>query len=152
MRRVSSAIESVVNPVVTGLGYDFVGAEFGQAENGQTLRVYIDTENGIVVDDCVAVSHQLSAVLDVEDVIKSAYQLEVSSPGIDRPLFTSAQFVAQIGCTVKIKMELAVDGRRNFKGQLIEVTDDKAIVEVDGIDYCLVVADMEQAQLVSRSS
>ncbi len=150
MRRVSRGIEDVIEPVVSGLGYEFVGAQFGQAENGQTLRVFIDTEHGVVVEDCVAVSRQLSAVLDVEDTIKSAYQLEVSSPGIDRPLFTAAQFAEQMKQVVKVKMAVAVDGRRNFKGRLIEVKNDAALVEVDGIDYTLPVEDIEEAHLVAN--
>lgn len=150
MRRVSPGIETVIEPVVSGLGYEYVGAQFGQAENGQTLRVFIDTENGVVVEDCVAVSKQLSAVLDVEDTIKSAYQLEVSSPGIDRPLFTVNQFTQQKNEVVKVKMAVAVDGRRNFKGRLIDVENDAAIVEVDGIDYALPVSDVEEAHLVAK--
>ena len=152
MRRVSPGIESVIEPVVTGLGYEFVGAQFGQAENGQTLRVFIDTDNGVVVEDCVAVSKQLSAVLDVEDTIKSAYQLEVSSPGIDRPLFTSDQFARQVEEVVKVKMIAAVDGRRNFKGRLIEVKNEQVLVEVDGIDYSLPVMDIEEAHIVANIS
>ena len=150
MRRVSPVIEAVIEPVVSGLGYEFVGAQFGQAENGQTLRVFIDTENGVVVEDCVAVSKQLSAVLDVEDTIKSAYQLEVSSPGLDRPLFTSDQFAKQVNGVVKIKMTAAVDGRRNFKGTLLSVLNDEVLVEVDGIDYTLPIVDVEEAYIVAK--
>ncbi len=150
MRRVSRGIEDVIEPVVSGLGYEFVGAQFGQAENGQTLRVFIDTENGVVVEDCVAVSRQLSAVLDVEDTIKSAYQLEVSSPGIDRPLFTAQQFALQVNEDIKVKMASAVDGRRNFKGRLVEVKNDNVLVEVDGIDYELPVDNIEEAHLVAN--
>ncbi len=152
MRRVSPTIETVIEPVVSGLGYEFVGAQFGQAENGQTLRVFIDTDNGVVVEDCVAVSKQLSAVLDVEDTIKSAYQLEVSSPGLDRPLFTADQFAKQIKETVKVKMAVAVDGRRNFKGQLVDVKGDVAMIEVDGIDYELPVVDVEEAYVIANIS
>jgi len=150
MRRVSPGIEEVIEPVVSGLGYQFVGAQFGQGENGQTLRVFIDTDNGVVVEDCVAVSKQLSAVLDVEDTIKSAYQLEVSSPGVDRPLFTGEQFEQQIKGVIKVKMIAAVDGRRNFKGQLLEVKNEAVVVEVDGIDYALPIGDIEEAHLVAK--
>ncbi len=150
MRRVSPGIEEVIEPVVSGLGYEYVGAQFGQAENGQTLRVFIDTENGVVVEDCVAVSKQLSAVLDVEDTIKSAYQLEVSSPGVDRPLFTAEQFAKQLNEVIKVKMAAAVDGRRNFKGRLVEMNNDKAVIEVDGIDYALPVGDVEEAHVVAN--
>jgi len=152
MQRASPQVVSVVEPVVTGLGYELVGAEFGQAENGQTLRVYIDKPEGIVMDDCAAVSRQLNAVLDVEDTIKSAYLLEVSSPGVDRPLFTEAHFSAQIGEQIRVRMADAVDGRRNFKGQLVAVENAHAVVEVDGIDYQLPVTDVEQAHLIGRLS
>ena len=150
MQRASPQVVSVVEPVVTGLGYELVGAEFGQAENGQTLRVYIDKPEGIVMEDCAAVSRQLNAVLDVEDTIKSAYLLEVSSPGVDRPLFTEAHFSAQVGEQVRVRMADAVDGRRNFKGQLVAVENAHAVVEVDGIDYQLPVTDVEQAHLIGK--
>jgi len=150
MQRASPLVVSVVEPVVSGLGYELVGAEFGQAENGQTLRVYIDKPEGIVMDDCAAVSRQLNAVLDVEDVIKSAYLLEVSSPGVDRPLFTDAQFSQQLGEQVRIRMAEAVNGRRNFKGALVAVENACAVVEVDGIDYELPIIDVEQAHLIGR--
>lgn len=150
MQRASPQVVSVVEPVVSGLGYELVGAEFGQAENGQTLRVYIDKPEGIVMEDCATVSRQLNAVLDVEDTIKSAYLLEVSSPGVDRPLFTEAHFSAQVGEQIRVRMADAVDGRRNFKGQLVAVENAHAVVEVDGIDYQLPVTDVEQAHLIGR--
>jgi len=150
MQRASAPVVNVIEPVVTGLGYELVGAEFGQAENGTTLRVYIDKPAGIVMEDCAAVSRQLNAVLDVEDTIKSAYLLEVSSPGVDRPLFTDEHFSAQIGEEVRVRMTEGVDGRRNFKGELIAVKDGLATVEVDGLDYDLPINDVEQAHVKGR--
>ncbi len=152
MQRASTQVVNVIEPVVTGLGYELVGAEFGQAENGMTLRVYIDKPEGIVMEDCATVSRQLNAVLDVEDTIKSAYLLEVSSPGVDRPLFTEAHFAAQIGQEVKVRLTDGVGGRRNFKGPLIAVKDGVATVEVDGIDYDLSIDDVEQAHIKGRLS
>ncbi|PID62699.1 MAG: ribosome maturation factor RimP [Gammaproteobacteria bacterium] len=161
MRRASESIVAVVRPVVEGLGYVFVGAEFGVAENGPTLRVFIDKPGstaadvaggpgGVDIDDCVAVSQQLDGVLDVEDVIAGAYSLEVSSPGLDRPLFTEAHFVEQIGETVKLRLERGLDGRRNFKGRLVSVEDGRAEVEVDGTRHSISLADVEKANLVGR--
>ncbi len=152
MQRASTQVVNVIEPVVTGLGYELVGAEFGQAENGTTLRVYIDKPEGIVMEDCAAVSRQLNAVLDVEDTIKSAYLLEVSSPGVDRPLFTEAHFAEQIGQEVRVRLTDGVGGRRNFKGPLIAVKDGVATVEVDGIDYDLTISDVEQAHIKGRLS
>lgn len=150
MQRASAPVVQVIEPVVTGLGYELVGAEFGQAENGTTLRVYIDKPEGIVMEDCATVSRQLNAVLDVEDTIKSAYLLEVSSPGVDRPLFTEAHFADQVGEEVRVRMADGVGGRRNFKGELVAVKDGIATVEVDGIDYDLPVVDVEQAHVKGR--
>ena len=150
MQRASAPVVNVIEPVVTGLGYELVGAEFGQAENGVTLRVYIDKPEGILMEDCAAVSRQLNAVLDVEDTIKTAYLLEVSSPGVDRPLFTEEQFAVQKGQEVRVRMADGVAGRRNFKGELISVKDGMATVEVDGIDYELPISDVEQAHVKGK--
>ena len=92
MRHAPGNIQAIVEPVVTSLGYELVGVEFLMQGHSGLLRVYIDDEDGIQVNDCQRVSHQLSGVLDVEDVIKGKYQLEVSSPGLDRPLFTAEHF------------------------------------------------------------
>jgi len=152
MRRASQAIVEVIEPVVTGLGYGFVGAEFGQAENGMTLRVYIDTdrEAGILIEDCVAVSRQLDAVMDVEDPIHAAYQLEVSSPGVDRPLFDADQFTAVIGEEVRVRLLTGVGGRRNYKGRLLACGGDTITIEVDMVDHELPLDDVEQAHLIGR--
>lgn len=154
MQRASPSAIAVVEPVVTGLGYEFVGAEFGQVEGGAALRVYIDTppgaEKGVDVDDCVKVSRQLDAALDVDDVIPGAYALEVSSPGVDRPLFTEAQFSAQVGEEVRVRLLTGIGGRRNFKGRLLVVENGTATVEVDNVDHALPLADVEQAYLIGR--
>ena len=150
MQRAASTIQAVVEPVVVGLGYEYVGAEFGQAENGTTLRVYIDTPNGVEVDDCATVSRQLSAALDVDDVIAAAYLLEVSSPGLDRPLFTESHFAAQVGEEVKARTVTAHNGRRNYKGVLVNVADGQATFEIDGIDYSVPIDDVEQANLIAK--
>jgi len=150
MQRVAPTIEAVVEPVVAGLGYEYVGAEFGQGDNGTTLRVYIDTPNGVEVDDCATVSRQLSAALDVDDVIATAYLLEVSSPGLDRPLFTESQFAAQVGEMVKARTTSSHNGRRNYKGVLVSVADGEATFEIDGIDFSFPIEDVEQANLIAK--
>ena len=154
MRRASSDIVEKLEPIVSGLGYEFVGAEMGQTENGQTLRIYIDKPEGIDVEDCATFSRQINAVIDVEEtngtaLISSAYLLEVSSPGVDRPLFTAAQFGQHTKQTVKIKLLSGVEGRRNFKGKLVSVDDEYAVVEVDGIDYDIPLSDIAEAYLLS---
>lgn len=150
MQRIAPVIQAVVEPVVVGLGYEFVGAEFGQGDNGTTLRVYIDTPKGVEVDDCASVSRQLSAALDVDDVIATAYLLEVSSPGLDRPLFTESQFAAQVGEMVKARTTGSHNGRRNYKGVLVRVADGEATFDIDGLDYSFPIDDVEQANLIAK--
>ena len=156
MRRATKQICDMLEPVTRSMGYEFVGAELGQAENGMTLRVYIDVDKaeGIQVEDCADVSRQLSALLDVEDPIAGEYCLEVSSPGIERPLFNEEQFSAEVGKMVKIKLlhPLVMESgeRRNFKGTLKTVAAGLAEVEVDGVIFELDLNDVEQASLVHQ--
>ena len=150
MRRAPDKIWDFVAPIVTGLGYQYVGSGFGQAESGLTLRVYIDGAEGVTVDDCAAVSGQVGAALDVEDLISGEYCLEVSSPGMDRPLFEIEHYQSQVGNNVKVRMAVPLDGRRNFKGLLSEVGDDQISVEVDGELYELAIRDIESANVVSQ--
>ena len=137
-------------PVIETMGYELVGIEFSGGSQHGTLRIYIDSEAGIMLEDCAAVSHQLSAVLDVEEPIAQAYDLEVSSPGIDRPLFKLGDYQRFIGSQAKVKMNVGVQGRRNFKGELISVLENHDIeIEVDGETYELPFADIAKANLVS---
>lgn len=148
MRRVAVQVQQVVQPVVEGLGYVYFGAEFGQAENGPTLRVYIDAEQGVDIDDCAVVSRQLSAVLDVEDVVAGAYALEVSSPGIDRPLFTAEQFERYAGEEVRVRLLPGRDSRRNYRGRLLGCDGRLATIEVDGDRHALALEDIESARII----
>jgi ribosome maturation factor RimP len=102
------------------------------------------------VDDCAKVSRQLSALLDVEDPLPGQYTLEVSSPGLDRPLVKPEDFRRFVGETVKVKMQQPVLGRRNFSGRLVEVAADHVVVEVDKEIFNLAFDDMERARLVPR--
>lgn len=103
-------------PIVQGMGYELVGAEFDGHQ--RVLRVYIDRPEGITLDDCSAVSYQLSGVLDVEDPIPGRYQLEISSPGMDRPLFELEHFERFKGEMVRMQLSRVLDGRRRFKARL----------------------------------
>jgi ribosome maturation factor RimP len=136
-------------PVVESMGYELVGVEFNAAGNQGTLRVYIDREQGVSLDDCAAISHQLSGILDVEEPISQAYDLEISSPGVDRPLFKITDFERYSGQTAKVKLLIGLLGRKNFKGQLLGVTDSKWVnIEVDGEQFDLPYADIAKANLV----
>lgn len=134
---------------VEPMGYELVGVELsGRGGRTKTLRVYIDKEDGITLDDCVAVSHQLSGMLDVEDPIKDRYQLEVSSPGLDRPLFEPAHFERFSGERVHIRLNRARDGRRNFEGVIRGVADDDVVLDIEGQEVRLAFEEIGSARLV----
>ncbi len=144
-------LTQIFEPVVESMGYELVGVEFNAGNGHGTLRVYIDREQGVNIEDCASISHQLSGLLDVEEPIKQAYDLEISSPGIDRPLFKLADFERFIGKIAKIKLLVGVQGRKNFKGRLQGVTDAKLInIEVDGESFDLPYSDIARANLVGE--
>jgi len=112
------------------------------------LRVYIDKDGGVTLDDCQKVSRQVSGVLDVEDPIHDRYALEVSSPGLDRPLFTREHFARYTGHSVQIRLDKPLDGRRNFKGIIQGMQDEAVLLEVDGTQFVLPLQAIEKAKLV----
>ena len=112
------------------------------------VRIYIDGPDGVTVTDCAKASRQFSAILDVEDPISNKYTLEVSSPGMDRPLAKPEHFKDVVGQDVKIRMSTLIDGRRRFTGELVEATDDFAVVEVDGEQTELPYDEMDKARVV----
>jgi ribosome maturation factor RimP len=141
-------LQALLAPVVEALGYQCWGIEFLSQGRHSLLRVYIDHANGILVEDCEKVSRQLSGVLDVEDPVTSEYTLEVSSPGMDRPLFTIEQFAAHAGEQVKIKLRSPFDGRRNFQGLLRGVEEQDVVVLVDDHEYLLPIDSIDKANIV----
>ena len=144
-------LTELFEPVIRSMGYELVGIEFQGSTQHGTLRVYIDHENGIGVDDCVAISHQISAILDVEEPIQQAYDLEVSSPGINRPLFKAQDYEQYSGHSAKIKMAVPLNGRRNFKGVLQGVIDSRSVkIMVDNEGYDLPISDIAKANLVDE--
>jgi len=143
-------LQALLAPVVEALGYQCWGVEFLSQGRHSLLRVYIDHENGIQVDDCEKVSRQVSGVLDVEDPIASEYTLEVSSPGMDRPLFTLEQFAAHAGELVKIKLRSPYDGRRNFQGLLRGVEEQDVVVLVEDHEYLLPIDLIDKANIIPR--
>ena len=148
MQRAPAKVWALLNPVVKGMGYEFVGAEFIAEGKRSVLRIYIDRNDGISVDDCERVSRQVSAVLDVEDPIPGQYVLEVSSPGLDRPLFTLAQFERFAGYAAKIRLRQPLQGRKNFTVVLRGVSDNDVHFEVDGEPGHVDFDDIDQARLV----
>jgi len=138
----------MLRPAVEEVGVELLGIEFVSAGKHSTLRVFIDHENGIDVDNCADVSRQVGALLDVEDPISTEYNLEVSSPGLDRPLFSLAHYEAVIGETVNVRLSLPLNGRRKFKGILNAIESDVLIVTVDGEEFELVFSNVDKGNLV----
>jgi ribosome maturation factor RimP len=149
MQKSPKALQELVRGVVEPMGYELVGVEYltGQP-GGSLLRVYIDREGGVTLDDCAAVSHQLSGVLDVEDPIPGNYNLEISSPGLDRPLFEPEHFERFAGRKVNVRLESTVPGRRRYKGKLLGLEEGKVLVEVDGEVHALNLDEVRDARLV----
>jgi len=143
-------LTELIRPAVDETGKILLGIEYISAGNNSVLRLFIDHENGINVDDCAEVSRQVGALLDVEDPISSEYSLEVSSPGVDRPLFELAHFQAVMGETVNVKLSMPLNGRRKFKGPLVAIENDTLIIEVDSIDYELAISNIVKANLVAK--
>lgn len=143
--RARERLFELIEPVVTGLGYELVGVEF---DGGQrVLRVYIDSESGITLDDCSRVSYQLGAVLDVEDPIPGRYQLEISSPGLDRPLFTLAHFERFKGEMARLQLARLVEGRRRFKARLLGVDGDCVVLQDGDATFRIPFESIEKARL-----
>tara|TARA_R110000772_G_scaffold147473_1_gene257907 strand:- start:719 stop:1180 length:462 start_codon:yes stop_codon:yes gene_type:complete len=142
-------LEDILRPVVEGLGYEFWGIEYRSKGYQSMLRVFIDdVEKGIGIDDCEKVSRQISGVMDVEDPIQTEYTLEVSSPGMDRPLFRPEQYQAFVGHQVQIRLRMAFEGRRKFQGLIKGVEGDDIVVVVDDHEYLLPFDSIEKAQII----
>ena len=141
------SIRTLIAPSIEALGYELWGLELISAGKYTTLRVYIESSKGITVYDCAAVSHQLSGVLDVEDPITSRYTLEVSSPGVDRLLFSKAQFEQYIGQFIRIRLHVPFENRRKFAGVLTGIEGDELVLLVDQSEYLLPLEAIDKAQL-----
>lgn len=150
IRQAPEKIQALIEPVVVGLGYEYVGAELLHQGRHSLLRIYIDTVDGVTVDDCARVSRQVSGVLDVEDPLPGQYVLEVSSPGLDRLLFRPKQFEQFIGENVQLKLETMLDGRRRLSGELLRLEDGVVVLSVEGQEMRVPFMDIEQARLKPR--
>ncbi len=146
---ISDQIEQLVELPIQSMGYELVGVEYIKDGKQTVLRIYIDSEQGITIEDCERVSHQVSGILEVEDPITGAYSLEISSPGFDRPLFKEKDFARFTGSEVKIVMKLPIQGRRNFRGILQGIEKNEVLVLVDGEVYALPLSKLAKARLVA---
>ena len=127
-KSIESAIEELVSPIVDDKGFEIVDIEYVKEAGEYYLRIFLDKEGGISLNDCEAVSRELSEILDVKDPIKDNYFLEVSSPGLDRPLKKDKDFVRYQGRDVEIKLYKPLNGSKQFEGELVGLNEDKNIV------------------------
>lgn len=141
-------LNEMLQPLVEDLGYEFVGLEYSANPKNSALVIYIDKPGGIGVEDCEAVSREVAALLDVEDPIPGHYNLEVSSPGLDRPLFTLDQFERFSGEQVQLTAFAPVGGRRKFKGRILGAAEGTVRLEQDGQEVALEFGNIAKARLV----
>jgi ribosome maturation factor RimP len=138
----------LLQPLVESLGYEFVGLEYQNNPKQSVLRIYLDSEDGVGLEDCETVSREVAALLDVEDPIKGHYNLEVSSPGLDRPLFTPEQYARFAGEEAQLSLFAPLEGRRKFKGVILGADEDALQLEVDGEPVRLEFSNIAKARLV----
>ncbi len=148
-----SQLEALIAPVVESLGFQLWGLEFRSQGKQSMLRIYIDAlekDQGIQLEDCEKVSRQVSGVLDVEDPITEEYTLEVSSPGVDRLLFTLEQYVAWAGAEVNLRLRVPFEGRRRFRGIVRGVEDQDVILIVDDHEFLFPIESIDKAQVIPK--
>jgi len=144
----AARLTAMLQPLVNDLGYEFVGLEYSSNPKNPVLVLYIDKPEGIAVEDCESVSREVAALLDVEDPIAGHYVLEVSSPGLDRPLFTPDQFARFEGEVARVTVFAPVSGRRKFKGRILGVEGDAIELDQDGVAVTLEHGNIAKARLV----
>ena len=140
-------ITEAIEPVISAMGYEMWGLSIGQQNNSLKLTIYIDSSKGIKIDDCEKVSHQITHLLDTENLCDSDYMLEVSSPGFDRILMTSKHFNQYINEEVKVKLKWLVNNRKNIKGLIKDVKEDYVIINENNENYEIKYDSIENARL-----
>lgn len=143
-------LKALLQPVVEAMDCELWGLEYFSQGRHSTVRLYIDGPDGVSLEDCERVSRQVSSVLDVEDPITGEYSLEVSSPGMDRPLYTLEHFARFAGEQVAIRLRTAFEGRRKFTGLLNGVEADDVLVVVDETEYLLPIELIDKANIIPR--
>jgi ribosome maturation factor RimP len=150
MASLQERLEVLLTPVVESLECELWGVEFFAQGRRSVLRIYIDRAEGVGVEDCERVSRQASAILDVEDPISTEYTLEVSSPGMDRPLYKLSQYQQSIGENLLIRLRVAFEGRRKFAGLLKGIEGDEIVLQVDDEEYLLPFELIDKANIAPR--
>ena len=148
MNRKEKQVEELLTPTVESLGCSIWGIEYLSQGKHSKLRVYIDSADGVNVDDCAAVSRHVSDILDVEEFSNNTYTLEVSSPGLDRILFKEDQYEGSVGEQVEVRLNFPFEGRKKFVGMLAAVQEQMAVVQIDDEEYLLPLENIQRARVV----
>jgi ribosome maturation factor RimP len=144
---IKERVSVLVSPILADLGMELVDLEYRREGHGWVLRLYIDKEGGVTLEDCARVSREIGTTLDIEDMIETSYSLEVSSPGLNRPLKTEKDFIKYRDHLIKLKTVNPIDSRRNFKGRLRAISEGRIEMEIDGGVVTIPLADVAKANL-----
>jgi ribosome maturation factor RimP len=150
MTKKEQELEALLSPTVTALGLRVWGIEYLAQGQRSVLRIYIDRDEGVTIDDCEKVSKQVSELLDVEGTLTNRYTLEVSSPGMDRLLFKPEQYAESIGETVDVRLNYPFEGRRRVVGALAGLENDEVVVRVEDSEYLIPLNNVQRARIVPR--
>ena len=145
---VTNRVAVLLEPILDEMGFELVDVEYLSNHGKWVLRLYIDKEAGVTIDDCVSVSREIGDLIDITEVVTHKYTLEVSSPGLDRPLRKEKDFVGAIGKKVKVKMVTPMNKRRSFTGYLKDFENGTVYIEMDGAPVALPWAEVDKANLV----
>jgi ribosome maturation factor RimP len=147
IQEIKERVNALAEQALADQNMELIDLEYRREGRGWVLRLYIDKENGITLDDCARVSQEIGTLLDVEDIIGTPYSLEVSSPGLNRPLKKEMDFIKYRGRLIKVKTFDPIDNRRNFKGKLREISEGRIGVEVDGGVITIPLTNVSKANL-----
>jgi len=150
MRERERRLYELIEPTVLALGFELVGVLWRDGKSRDLIRVYIDREEGVTVDDCANASYRVTGLLDVADPVPGEYDLEVSSPGSDRPLFVERDFIRFAGAGLKVTLRGPVAGRRRLVGTLGGYREGVRVIDEHGMEHCFAISDIESARLVSQ--
>lgn len=150
MASLEEKLQTLLQPAVEDLGCELWGIDCQRAGRFSTVRLYIDKPEGVSIDDCADVSRQVSAILDVEDPISEKYNLEVSSPGLDRQLFTLEQMARYVGQEVAIHLRIPTLNRRKWQGELTAIDNDMITLKTEGETHQFAFGNIQKAHLIAK--
>ncbi len=146
-KEIVDRVRAIADPVLLDWGMELVDLEYRIESRGWVLRLFLDKEGGVTLDDCTRVSQELGRILDIEDFIQSPYTLEVSSPGLSRRLKSEKDFMKYRGRLIKLKTFDSVENRRHFKGRLVGISENKLEIESDGGIFQIPLSNVARANL-----